>query len=160
MFLIVHSSPLIFLSRLDFLELFVNQDDQFYTPRTVELEINAKQDKASRQVNRLILNQKLMVQDIQLLSLADRLNDRLGRGESEAIALAVELQVDYVILDDFAARKEAKRLGLKVKGTLAIIRKLHQENKMIISDFDAFYQSITAVSFRVKREVFDQIFEN
>jgi len=35
-------------------------------------------------------------------------------GESEAIVLAIELEADYVILDDFAARKEAVRLGLNV----------------------------------------------
>jgi len=37
-------------------------------------------------------------------------------GESEAIVLAIELEADYVILDDFVARKEAVRLGLNVKG--------------------------------------------
>jgi predicted nucleic acid-binding protein len=56
--------------------------------------------------------------------LVNSLNQRLGRGESEAIPLALELNADYIILDDFAARREASRLGLQVKGTLAIIKKL------------------------------------
>ncbi|WP_293157521.1 hypothetical protein [Okeania sp. SIO2C9] len=47
-----------------------------------------------------------------------------GRGESETIALAKELQTDFVILDDLAARKMATNLGLNVKGTLAILKKL------------------------------------
>jgi predicted nucleic acid-binding protein len=85
--------------------------------------------------------------------LANRLNERLGRGESEAISLAIDLQADYIILDDFAARKEAKRLGLNVKGTLAVVRKLHLEGRINISDFDVLYQKIIEINFRVKREI-------
>lgn len=94
------------------------------------------------------------------MSLADRLNDRLGRGESEAIALGIELQTDYIILDDFAARKEADRLGLSVKGTLAIIRKLQAEEKIKLENLDEFYQNLQEMKFRVNRAVFDGIFGN
>lgn len=159
--IVFNSSPLIFLCRLDFLEKFVNfvnNDNQFYLPSGVQLEISAKRDRYSDDINRLILNQQLVVKEIKLLSLANRLNDRLGRGESEAISLAIDLQADYIILDDFAARKEAMRLGLNVKGTLAVIRKLQLENKINISDFDILYQKITEINFRVKREIFDNIF--
>lgn len=158
--IVFNSSPLIFLSRLDFLEKFITNDNQFYLPPSVQLEINAKQDRSSDDINRLIVNQQLVVKEIKLLSLANRLNDRLGRGESEAISLAIELQAAYIILDDFAARKEAMRLGLNVKGTLAVIRKLQLEGKINILDFDILYQRITEINFRVKREIFDNIFDN
>ena len=52
------------------------------------------------------------------------LGNRLGRGEAEAIAIAIEKEVDLICLDDHAARFEAMRLGLEVKGTLGIIRRL------------------------------------
>ncbi len=158
--IVFNCSPLIFLSRLDFLEIFINDDHQFYIPPSVQLEINAKPDQASGCINRLISNQQLVVREIKLLSLANRLNERLGRGESEAISLAIDLQADYIILDDFAARKEAKRLGLNVKGTLAVVRKLHLEGRINISDFDVLYQKITEINFRVKREIFDEIFDD
>jgi predicted nucleic acid-binding protein len=38
--------------------------------------------------------------------------------------LAIEKNADLVILDDFAARKIAIELGLEVKGTLGILKKL------------------------------------
>lgn len=158
--IVFNCSPLIFLARLDFLENFINDAHQFYIPLGVQLEINAKPDSASKYVNQLIANQQLLVQELKLLSLANRLNDRLGRGESEAISLAIELQADYIILDDFAARNEAKRLGLNVRGTLAVVRKLHLEGQIKISDFDVLYPKITEINFRVKREIFDEIFDN
>ena len=111
-------------------------------------------------INTLITENKLLVQKVQLISLANSLNERLGIGESEAITLGIELQPDYIILDDFAARKEAIRLGLNVKGTLAVIRKLQLNGKINISDLDILYQQIRNVNFRVRREIFDSIFED
>jgi predicted nucleic acid-binding protein len=43
----------------------------------------------------LINSGNIVVREIQLSFLADSLNMRLGKGESEAIALAIELQTDY-----------------------------------------------------------------
>ncbi|MBD2627828.1 DUF3368 domain-containing protein [Anabaena variabilis FACHB-164] len=158
--IVFNSSPLIFLSRLDFLDLFLTTESQFLLPESVQEEIIAKQYQSSGHINTLISENKLLVQKVQLVSLANRLNERLGIGESEAITLGVELQPDYIILDDFAARKEAIRLGLNVKGTLAVIRKLQLDGKINISDLDILYQLIRNVNFRVKREIFDSIFND
>jgi predicted nucleic acid-binding protein len=158
--IVFNSSPLIFLSRLNCLEQFLTTNDHFYLPKSVQIEVNAKQDQATDNIQTLIDDQKLIVKEIKLLSLANRLNERLGKGESDAIALGIELQTDYIILDDFAARKEATRLGLNVKGTLAVIRKLLKEEKIIIDDLDSFYQRIRQINFRVKREIFDSIFND
>jgi predicted nucleic acid-binding protein len=111
-------------------------------------------------VRALIDSDKICVKAIQLTSLANSLTMRLGRGESEAIALGIELQTDYIILDDFAARKEANRLGLNVKGTLAVIKKLQADGKITISSLEQLYQDIMAINFRVKRSLFDAIFED
>ncbi|NEQ19840.1 MAG: hypothetical protein F6K28_10605 [Microcoleus sp. SIO2G3] len=88
------------------------------------------------------------------------MNERIGKGESEAIALSIKLQTDYTILDDSAARREAMRLGLKVKGTLAVIKKLNFEGKIIIENLDDLYQKLIEVKFRIKRTLFNEIFEN
>jgi uncharacterized protein len=47
--------------------------------------------------------------------------NRLGRGESEAIVLATELNADYLILDDLAARRYALEQNLPVIGTVGIL---------------------------------------
>ena len=43
---------------------------------------------------------------------------RLDPGESEAIALAIELSADVVLMDDQTGRREATRQGLRVAGNL------------------------------------------
>ena len=122
--IVFNSSPLIFLSRLDYLDLFLRYDYQFYTPEVVIDEINAKQDEASQYVNHLVGRNSLTIQQTRLLSLANSINERLGRGEAEAVALATELQSDYVILDDFAAPIRSYEIGFKCKRNFSY----HQKN--------------------------------
>lgn len=53
---------------------------------------------------------------------------RLGNGEREAIALAVELQADFLLLDELAGRRAAISLGPKVLGTLGILLQAKERN--------------------------------
>lgn len=53
--------------------------------------------------------------------LADALRLDLDRGEAEAIALALELGADLVLLDELAGRHAAQHLGLKVMGVAGLL---------------------------------------
>jgi predicted nucleic acid-binding protein len=44
----------------------------------------------------------------------DFLETIVDKGEASVIALAQEIQADLILLDDLAARKLAKRLGLRI----------------------------------------------
>lgn len=158
--IILNSSPLIFLAKLDYLNKFIDSSDDFYIPQSVADEISVKQDPASQTIQSLLASDKLQVRASSLTPLVNSLNQRLGRGESEAIALGIELNADYVLLDDSTARREARRLGLTVKGTLAVIRKLSSEGKIGIESLDVLYQQLLEIDFRVKRSLFNQIFED
>jgi predicted nucleic acid-binding protein len=72
--------------------------------------------------------------------------------------LIQQRQVDYVLLDDSTARREARRLGLTIKGTLAVIKKLSKDGTISIESLDNLYQQLMEIEFRVKRSLFDQIF--
>ena len=154
------SSPLIFLVRLGLLKtVLLQSSENFYLPQSVATEIEMKQDEANSTVRDFIASRQLEVRTISLVALANRLNRHLGKGESEAIALAVELSADHVLLDDVAARKEALRLGLHVKGTLAVIKKLQSEGTIQIDNLDELYQRLVTIKFRVKKTIFDKIFK-
>jgi len=45
----------------------------------------------------------------------------LDRGESEALALAIELRTDLILIDELAGRNAAKREGLGVIGVLGVL---------------------------------------
>lgn len=48
-----------------------------------------------------------------------------GKGEKEAIALALDLSA-LIVLDDKRARNYARRLGLRLTGTLGVLLRLHR----------------------------------
>ena len=158
---VFNTSPLIFLARLGYLEKTLSLFQMVAIPKKVIKEISVKDDEANEKVlkikNHSNVNFGLAT---KLVKLYKALHERLGQGESEAIALAVELNADVVILDDFAARKAAMELGLKVKGTLGIIKKLLEENKIKIEDINKLYKTLKRIGFRVRREIFKNIFES
>lgn len=45
----------------------------------------------------------------------------LGRGETEAISLAMELHADLLLMDDRVGRRAAERRGMAVTGTLNVL---------------------------------------
>ncbi len=68
----------------------------------------------------------IQVQTITSISLCP-IATSLGRGEREAIALALTKPDPLVILDDRSARREAQRLGIRFTGVLGIMLKAKQE---------------------------------
>jgi uncharacterized protein len=56
--------------------------------------------------------------------LLNLLSSSLGKGEAETIVVALGLEADVVLLDDLRARKTARRLKVKVMGTLAVLKVL------------------------------------
>jgi len=64
--------------------------------------------------------QWLLVQPVINQPLVQALRLQLGRGESEAIALAVEIGASRLILDDRRARRIARNLGVPITGTVGV----------------------------------------
>jgi uncharacterized protein len=50
----------------------------------------------------------------------------IDQGESEAIQLARNLRPDFILIDEWLGKREAKRLGLNVIGALGILREAHR----------------------------------
>jgi len=155
---IFNSSPLIILSKLNYLEESLQLFDNPIIPSEVIIEIQQKDDDVHCVINQLLKSGRLGKRNPKLSRLSNGLKQRLGKGESEAIALGIELNMDYVILDDKVARREAERLGLKVLGSLGIILKLEKENIITINNYEDLYLKLVELDFRVRKEIFEWIF--
>lgn len=157
---VFNTSPLVFLAKLGYLEIFLDDEMVFWVPQSVAIELTAKTDTASDKIQQLISSERLQVRQSRLSSLTNGLQRKLGSGESEAISLAIELNADYVLLDDAAARREAMQLRLIVRGTLAVVRKMMAEGKVDSLSLEDLYRRLQNINFRIKRSVFDQIFSD
>ena len=67
--------------------------------------------------------------------------------------------MDLVVLDDYPARSEAMQLGLEVKGTLGIIRKLMELGR-IEYNLRELLENLRRMNFRVRDELFWEVLGN
>lgn len=155
--IVFNTSPLIFLTKLSYLEKALSSFDDIFVPEAVVEEIAARDDEVNSKINQLIVSSDFKIKQTSLKNLKNALSNKLGRGESEAIALAVELNVDFAILDDSSARKQALSLGLNVKGTLGIIKKLTESKRITIQDSNLLYRKLHDMGFWVDENIFNNI---
>ena len=86
---------------------------------------------------------------------ASLLRRRLGDGEREALALAIELKADWIILDDLPARRSAEATGLNVIGTLGTLVAAKRAGllKSIRPELDALFRT----SFFLSPHLYDEL---
>lgn len=75
----------------------------------------------------------------------------LDKGESSAIALALESPNSTLILDDQKARKTAIKLGLEITGTLGVIIKAKKQG--IIPSIKPILSELQKTDFRLSVEI-------
>lgn len=81
---------------------------------------------------------------------------KLGMGEAAAIALALELKAERVLIDDRDTSKEAVRSGLNVVGTLNI---LEEAAKRSLLDIEQKTKELKQTNFRASDKLYEAILE-
>ena len=76
---------------------------------------------------------------------------QIDKGESSAIALALETPDCTVILDDYKARKIAERLGINITGTIGVIVKA--KLKGVIPSIKPLLEKIKQTDFRLSSAI-------
>lgn len=80
----------------------------------------------------------------------------LGRGETEAIALALELKADAILMDERAGTAEAVRAGLLILPTLSILEAAAARS---LIDLPEAINHLSKTSFRASPKLFQEILE-
>ncbi len=76
---------------------------------------------------------------------------QIDKGESSAIALALEIENSTVILDDLKARKMAEHLGISYTGTIGVVVKA--KLKGVIPSLKPILQKLKQTDFRISLEL-------
>ncbi len=117
-----NTSPLLNLAIIDQLDLLRRQFGEILIPKAVLEELRVEEIlPGSDHLGEALVAGWLQVREVNNPSLVQLLQRDLDRGESEAIALALLLDADWIILDERDGRRIAKSFGLQVTGILGVV---------------------------------------
>lgn len=148
---IVNSTPLIVLCGIGRLDILQKLYHEIFIPTAVYQEVTAVEDSACMQIK--TAGEWIHVEQIQDHAEKKMYKAKLHAGEVEVMILAQEQKADLVIIDDNAAKKTAKYLGLTVTGTLGVLLKAKQKGVI---------EKIYPLLLEIKRNGFyiDSVLEN
>jgi len=142
---VANSSPLIAFERIEALDLLRQVVGSALIPPAVREEVFGDRDVPPW------LEERTLTQPLASRILAIR----LGAGEREAIALALEARAAYVLLDDLAARRLAVSLGLMVRGTAGLL--LQAKAMGLVPAVGPLLVALRAHEFRISDRVLARI---
>lgn len=118
---IVNSTPLIALAKVDRLNLLREMYHAVIIPEAVYREVTEKNDIAAQRIKAAMdwIGVRKVNPDTDRRMYRAKLHD----GEVEVMLLAQEMGADLAVIDDLAARRTAEYLKLPLTGTLGILIK-------------------------------------
>lgn len=147
--LVINASPIIFLAKIELIDILPEIVDQVVIPRAVIHEIEKHNDEASiwikRNKKKYLVNTRNIPPEIQSWD--------LGNGETEVISYALKNENFTVGLDDKAARNCARSFKIKVIGTIGLI--ILAKRKKVIENAEPFLKSLKNTGFRIDEELFE-----
>ena len=113
-----NTTPLIALADIGHLDLLKKLYGEIYIPEAVIDEIKTEPART------VVKNSEwIKVKSIRNMEDKNLFRAKLHAGEVEVMILAEEIDADLLIMDDNAAKKTAKFLGMTVTGTLGLLIK-------------------------------------
>lgn len=154
MIIVSDTSPVTNLIRIDHLFILQLLFQKLVIPEAVYQELCEipLQQKIIREQN------WITVAPVTNPELVARLERQLDKGEAESIALAMQLQADYLLIDEIKGRHIAEEMGLKIVGLLGILVKAKQENIILLVK-PVLEKLIEEAGFRIHISLYDRILE-
>ena len=157
MIIISDTSPLSNLAIVGYLSLLQQIYNKVIIPQGVAEELRNASDEENLIAGVLSLDwiEVVSAKNLELISVL-RNNHNLDRGEAEAIALALELNADELLIDELLGRREATRLGLPITGVLGIL--LVAKRRGLISAVQPVMDALmNQVGFRVSSQLYAEV---
>jgi len=128
---ISNTSPLLNLAIIGHLDLLREQFGVVMIPTAVLRELRVEEALPGSAVLHQALEEGwIQVQPVKDRALTQLLQRSLDDGEAEAIALAAQMQADWLLLDERDGRLAAKTLGLHVTGALGVLLRAKRESRI------------------------------
>ena len=84
----------------------------------------------------------------------------LDTGESEAIILADEKQSDVLLMDERKGREVAKKMGIKIAGTMGILAQAFDEKILTKKDIERCIECLKENEIRISQKLYQKLIDH
>ncbi len=161
MLVVSNSSPLIFLSKINRLDLLKTLFRQIIVPKAVYDEV-VGMGKALRYPDAIVVEKAvrdgwLIIGPGQgILQILKNFGE-LHAGEQEAITLAFNKKAYLLLLDDAPARKIAQILKIKARGTIYVLALAYEKGFLDLKNLKENFEQLLNSGFRISPELYARI---
>jgi predicted nucleic acid-binding protein len=158
MIVVSNASPLVNLARIGRLELLPTLFERIDVPEAVWGEVV---EAGEGQPGAKLLAEAAWVirHTVENRSLVQALRQELDAGEAEAIALALELHADLVLMDERLGRETAQHLGLRPVGVIGML--IEAKSRAQIAAVRPLLDALRdQAGFRVSEQVYARVVED
>ena len=149
-------SPIVNLAFIGQLDLLRRLYNRVVIPQAVDDEIAKGSDQSG--IAEIRMFDWIEIKQVTNQAMVASLELELDRGEAEAIALAIELKADLLLLDERKGRLAALRLGVRIIGLLGLVIEAKQKGLIpfVKPTMDALKQK---AGFWISQDLYDHILQ-
>jgi len=164
--MISNASPLIYLGKLNKLDLLIKLFDKIEITSSVYEEVICEDDtnKPEVEIIKGFINRKLIIVN----KLEDKTKEqsnfirksfKIHTGESDTIALAIQGNSKRVLIDEKYARKAAELHGLFPIGTLGVVLLAYKKEIILEKEVKHIMDELISGNFRMGAEVLNEFWK-
>jgi len=151
------TSPILGLAVISQLALLREQFGEIYIPLAVLEELKTETNfRGVPAVQEALQDGWVVSREVQNKPLVKSLSVELNQGESEAIALATDLGVKIIVMDERLGRDRARNLGLQTIGVLGVLLTAKKHGRLA-SLKDSMTALRNEIGFFISDELYQQI---
>lgn len=155
--IVSNTSPIINLATIDQLNILNKLYDNIFIPEAVyhEIVVVGAGQPGSSEIRKL---EWIITRKVSNTSLVKALQLELDNGEAEAIALALELRADLLLIDERMGRSVASRFNVKYIGLLGLL--VEAKSKGIVKMIQPLLNDLkTKAGFWISEKLYFRILE-
>jgi predicted nucleic acid-binding protein len=154
MIVVSNATPLIAMAMADRFDLLRSIFGRIYIPPGVYEEVV---EEGGERFGAMEVRQAAWIQVIEAKDklAIEVLEDDLGKGESETIVLAREMQADWVLVDERLARRKLELLDVPTIGTLGILLKAKELG--LLHTIGPEVDKLRARGFRLGKQAYEDV---
>ena len=157
--IVSNASPLIFLAKIDKLDL-LNKFEVTIPKQVYEEIIKGKKEgrEDANKIENLIEKDVIRVEETKIIPEIDKQN--LGIGEKAVISLAVDKKISLVLLDERKPRRVAKIYNLKTRGAIGVLFEALKNKKINKNEFKESIQKLLKEGYRISEDLLIELLRN